>query len=262
MLLLALCFVFASCATPASRSQRNEGKSKRTARQEKALREREQAKRERDEASSSRRQRQTTTRPTTPIAAPVAPAPASSRQKLEGKDIFAKYNNAVFTIYGEDAENIYQGSGFFIGLDGLAVSNYHVFDGPTVMMVKLSNSSEYNIARIHSYNEEEDFILFTVNCENSCFIPIAESKPLVGEKVYAIGSPLGLENTFSSGEVSQWRDDHLMQTTVPIDHGSSGGALINEYGEVVGITSGTLNKHSNANLNYAWSIEAIKPYLK
>ena len=78
---------------------------------------------------------------------------------------------------------------------------------------------------------------------------------------FAIGSPRGLENTFSSGDVSQWRDENLMQISAAIDHGSSGGALINEYGEVVGITSGTLYEGSQANLNYAWSIEVVKPYL-
>ena len=52
-----------------------------------------------------------------------------------------------------------------------------------------------------------------------------------------------------------------MQTSVPIDHGSSGGALIDKYGGAVGITSGTLDQTSNANLNYAISVEVLKPYL-
>lgn len=52
-----------------------------------------------------------------------------------------------------------------------------------------------------------------------------------------------------------------MQTSVQIDHGSSGGALINEYGEVVGITSGTFCDGSQANLNYAWSIDVVKQYV-
>ena len=53
-----------------------------------------------------------------------------------------------------------------------------------------------------------------------------------------------------------------MQTDVQIDHGSSGGPLINEYGQVVGITSGTFVEGSQANLNYAWSIVAVKIVLK
>ena len=119
----------------------------------------------------------------------------------------------------------------------------------------------YKIVEIIKRSEEEDFILFRVNASNTNFIPLAKFKPQVGEKVFAIGSPRGLENTFSSGEVSQWRDKNLMQISALIDHGSSGGALINEYGEVVGITSGSFADGSQANLNYAWSIDAIKPYI-
>ena len=97
-----------------------------------------------------------------------------------------------------------------------------------------------------------------MNYNNSIYIPIAKEKPSIGDKVFTIGSPRGLENTFSSGEVSQWRGEFLMQISALIDHGSSGGALINEYGESIGITSGSFYDGSQANLNYAWSIEAVK----
>jgi serine protease Do len=189
----------------------------------------------------------------------------ASGTQLSGKEIFKRYNSAVFMIYTSDGTHGYQGSGFFINGKGLAVSNYHVFQGTTKgrESIKLSNGDKtyYRVKRVIKSSEEEDFILFEVDCNNTQFIPIAKSKPEVGDKVFAIGSPRGLENTFSSGEVSAWRQDYQMQISVPIDHGSSGGALINEYGEVVGITSGTLDKRSNANLNYAWSIEAVKPYI-
>ena len=85
--------------------------------------------------------------------------------------------------------------------------------------------------------------------------------PKVGEKVYTIGSPLGLENTFSSGEISQLREDNLIQINAPIDHGSSGGALINEYGEVIGITTAGIES-SGANLNFAVDIDVVRPYVR
>lgn len=184
--------------------------------------------------------------------------------KLDGAKIFARYNTAVFMVFTSDGYNSYQGSGFFINSEGLAVSNYHVFQGTSkgAEQIKLANSDiEYKVAEVIYSSEDEDFILFRVNVTNSNFIPIAKYKPQVGEKVYAIGSPRGLENTFSSGEVSQWRDKNLMQISALIDHGSSGGALINEYGEAVGITSGTFADGSQANLNYAWSIDAIKSHI-
>lgn len=184
--------------------------------------------------------------------------------KIDGAEVFSKYNTAVFMIYTSDGYNMYQGSGFFINNSGLAVSNYHVFKNTSIgeENIKLSGSKEiYKVSEIIKRNEQEDFILFRVNIKNTNYIPIAKHKPNVGEKVFAIGSPRGLENTFSSGEISQWRDKNLMQISALIDHGSSGGALINEYGEVVGITSGTFYDGSQANLNYAWSIDVIKPYI-
>lgn len=185
--------------------------------------------------------------------------------KLEGREVFDKYATAVFMVYTSDGVYDYQGSGFFIDSHGLAISNYHVFKGTGVGMetIKLLGSDiAHGVSEIIAKSEDEDFILFRVDCDGTNYLPIASSKPKIGDKVYAIGSPRGLENTFSSGEVSQWRDDNLMQINALIDHGSSGGALINEYGEVVGITSGSFYDGSQANLNYAWSIDVVKPYLK
>lgn len=186
------------------------------------------------------------------------------KNKMDGAKIFARYNTAVFMVFTSDGSSGYQGSGFFINSSGLAVSNYHVFQGTSkgAEQIKLANDDQaYSVAEVIHSDANEDFIIFRVNVSNTNFIPIAKYKPQVGEKVYAIGSPMGLENTFSSGEVSQWRDTNLMQISALIDHGSSGGALINEYGEVVGITSGTFADGSQANLNYAWSIDVIKSYV-
>lgn len=188
-----------------------------------------------------------------------------SNKKLDGRQVFDKYSTAVFMVFTSDGMNGYQGSGFFIDNEGLAVSNYHVFKGTGIGMEKiklLGSDVAHNVTEIIAKDEEEDYILFRVDCDNTNYLPIASSKPQIGEKVFAIGSPRGLENTFSSGEVSQWRAKNLMQINALIDHGSSGGALINEYGEVVGITSGSFYDGSQANLNYAWSIDVIKPYLK
>ena len=109
-------------------------------------------------------------------------------------------------------------------------------------------------------DKENDVMVFTVKASGAKFnyIPISSHNPQVGEKVYAIGSPRGLENTFSSGEISQFRENgSVIQISVPIDHGSSGGALINEYGEAIGITSGGFD-NSGANLNFAVNINVIK----
>lgn len=66
------------------------------------------------------------------------------KHKLDGSKIFAKYNTAVFMVFTSDGYSGYQGSGFFINSDGLAVSNYHVFHGTNIgaEQIKLANSDE------------------------------------------------------------------------------------------------------------------------
>lgn len=175
---------------------------------------------------------------------------------LKGSEVFKRYTNAVFMLYGATYEgmNVWQGSGFFVNSEGLAVSNYHNFEKATEIAVKLYGSDSYiNITKddILAYSRNEDYIIFKVRgMYGNPFIPIANKRCEVGDKIYTIGSPRGLENTFSSGEVSQYRTEQgYIQITAPIDHGSSGGVLINEYGEAIGITSAGRDD-SGANLNF------------
>lgn len=181
---------------------------------------------------------------------------STKRNILNGRDIFKKYSNAVFMIYGatSNAENIWQGSGFFVNSNGLAVSNYHNFEDASKIAIKFYGSDsfhEISKSDILAYSKSEDYIIFKVTgSQNYPFIPIANQRSEVGDKVYTIGSPKGLENTFSSGEISQYRTEQgYIQITAPIDHGSSGGVLINEYGEAIGITSAGRDD-SGANLNF------------
>lgn len=180
----------------------------------------------------------------------------SNRSILKGSEVFKKYSNAVFMIYGatSNAKQIWQGSGFIVSSDGLAVSNYHNFEDAHEIAVKFYGSdSFFEVSKddILAYSKSEDYIIFKVKGKTSFpYIPIANVRSEVGDKVYTIGSPKGLENTFSSGEISQYRTEQgYIQITAPIDHGSSGGVLINEYGEAIGITSAGRDD-SGANLNF------------
>lgn len=191
------------------------------------------------------------------------PAPRGS--KLSSDEIFRRFNPAVIMIFTTNGEQAFQGSVFFINTTGLAVSNYHVFKGTGrgLEQIKLANSDvAHHVTKVVYYSEEEDVIIFQTDCKKTACLSIARKKPAVGAKVYAIGSPLGLENTISDGLVSQWRNDIVMQISVPIDHGSSGGALIDEYGNAVGITTGTFDENSGANLNVAVSTTVVLNHLQ
>lgn len=185
--------------------------------------------------------------------------------KLTPQDIFERYSPAVFMIFTSSGYQRFQGSGFFINSNGLAVSNYHVFEGTTIgyEVIKLHDGRQYKLKDIILKDKANDIMVFTIDAGNTSFkyLTLSSRRPRVGDKAYAIGSPRGFENTFSSGEISQLREDNIIQISVPIDHGSSGGALINEYGEAIGITSAGLDD-SGANLNFAVSTDVIRKYLK
>lgn len=195
-------------------------------------------------------------------AVPVVTMPKASAKTLQPTEIFEKYNSAVFMIFTTDGFRQYQGSGFFISSDGLAVSNYHVFreTAKGAEVIKLADGRLFKVKQVLAKSTKDDFILFRVEGHFN-YIPISNRTCRVGEKVYAIGSPKGLENTFSSGEISQIREDNLLQINCPIDHGSSGGVLLNAYGEAIGITTGGYDD-SGANLNFAKDISVIRAFLQ
>ncbi|WP_027084866.1 S1C family serine protease [Cohnella panacarvi] len=170
---------------------------------------------------------------------------------LTSKEI-GKLQNAVGVVltYDEDGELLAQGSGFVID-DDVFVTNYHVVEGASQIIVRL-NGTDYDITDWY-YFEDEEADLYGVRLSTKYSVngdPIGSSPeysldyntaiPAIGEKVYAIGSPQGFENTLSEGIVSSIRAYDGMtyiQHTADIDHGSSGGVLLNEKGDVIGVTS-------------------------
>ena len=174
--------------------------------------------------------------------------------------LYEKLKPSVFMVVVSYAEGgSAQGSGFFISSGGIGISNYHVFKGGArgEAYVKTFDGSVYKVGQVLDYNEKMDYIVFKLVTDNSNFppIPIADHQPLVGEDVFAIGSPKGLEHTLSKGIVSSYRENDLyIQTTAEITHGSSGGALFNMQGEVVGITSAG---YGEADINFAMNLQKL-----
>jgi serine protease Do len=192
------------------------------------------------------------------------PSSRNSSKTYTGAEIFARYSSAVFMVYTQAYTHGSQGSAFFISESGIAVSNYHVFESTYQGLEEfhMSDGSVYKLKRVIAKSKENDIFIFQVDGDKSFnYIPLSTHTPRVGERIYTIGSPKGLENTFSSGEISQLRGTDIIQISAPIDHGSSGGVLLNEYGEAIGITTAGLDD-SGANLNFAVSIELVKSMLR
>lgn len=198
-----------------------------------------------------------------------SPKPAVSNTqsgKLTSEQIYKRCNPSVFTVVASKGFAYSQGSGFFISSSGVAVSNYHVFDGTIrgTEQVYLPNKDILPVTEILDYDAALDIIIFKVdlNGKKVRALKMTDRNLVIGQKVYAIGSPLQMTNTLSSGEISQFRGENksTIQINVPIDHGSSGGPLINEYGEVIGITSSKV-ENTSANLNFAINIQLVKNML-
>lgn len=205
-------------------------------------------------------------RPPTPnkTIKPSVQSSSNNSSIKSASEIFEQLSPAVFKIHTSTGYQGFQGSGFFISNDGIAVSNYHVFEGTAIGLedIILSDGRQYKVKHVYHKDKECDFIIFKVDIDKKVrYIPLAKETPKIGEKVYTIGSPRGLDNTFSSGEISQIRGKggELLQISAPIDHGSSGGVLLNVCGEAIGITTSGLDD-SGANLNFAINISLIKPY--
>jgi serine protease Do len=134
------------------------------------------------------------------------------------------------------------GSGFILSADGYVMTNAHVVDGASEVMVTLTDKREFK-ARIVGADKRSDVAVVKIDAAGLPAVKIGDvSKLRVGEWVMAIGSPFGLENTVTAGIVSAKQRDTgdylpLIQTDVAINPGNSGGPLINMHGEVVGINS-------------------------
>lgn len=183
-----------------------------------------------------------------------------NRPTLPLHELYNKYKRSVFLIYTSNGNNHYQGSGFFISKDGLAISNYHVFEGTSqgAEIIKVFDGTQFKISEVLDKSKENDYIIFRVNIGNFIIynpLPIVSQIPQIGEDVFAIGNPEGLESTLSKGIISAYRNNNrLIQTSTEITHGSSGGPLINMRGEVIGITTAGMGE---ANLNFAVNIKSL-----
>jgi serine protease Do len=166
------------------------------------------------------------------------------------------------------------GSGFIINEDGYLITNFHVIEGETQISVEVYHQKNgqlerkvYKDVKILAMNKFQDMALLKIdNKDNEKFskVLLGDSDALaVGESVFAIGSPLGLERTVTEGIVStktrEMQGELYMQTTAQINPGNSGGPLFNMRGEVVGITNMKIT--FGEGLGFAIPIGAVKYFL-
>jgi hypothetical protein len=154
------------------------------------------------------------------------------------------------------------GSGFFVG-PGLVATNYHVIEGAGGGTAKLiGQEGKYRLTGVGASDAVHDLALVGVEGATGPPLTLAEEAIEVGQPVFAIGNPRGLEGTFSSGIVSSVRgfqSDTIVQITAPISPGSSGGPVIDEHGRVVGVA--TASYTAGQNLNFAVPVKYLSRLL-
>lgn len=166
----------------------------------------------------------------------------------------------MIMVHDKKGEPFATGSGIMIGRKGYILTNNHVLSEGSFFSVRIENDDNcYRADQIIKYNQLLDLAVIRIDRE---LVPLpiykGQQKLVRGQKVVAIGSPLGLFNSVSDGIIAGFRvldDVDMIQFTAPTSPGSSGGAVLNMYGEVIGIS--TAGARDAQAINWAVGYEFI-----
>ncbi len=175
--------------------------------------------------------------------------PVANGSALSVNSIYQRAYRGVVEITVRDVGSSAEGSGFVYDSSGNIVTNQHVVAGAQSISVKFWNGKTYS-AQVVGSDSSTDLAVIKVNAPDSQLYPLtigSSSKLAVGDPVVAIGSPFGLEETVTSGIVSalhrsidspaNFAISDTIQTDAAINHGNSGGPLLNAQGQVVGVNA-------------------------
>lgn len=199
--------------------------------------------------------------------------PAQIGEKASLAVVAINTRTRVQSIFGQaDAEGA--GSGVLISPDGTIVTNNHVINNATSISVNLANGKKYD-AEIVGQDPTTDLAVIKIKGKNFPYLSMGDSaKVKMGDQVVAIGNPLGeLEGSLTVGYISATNrnlsvkeDDGrvttmygLLQTDAAINRGNSGGALINMYGELIGINSMKTSAVGVEGLGFAIPVSTVRP---
>lgn len=202
----------------------------------------------------------------------------STDGKLSATEIYKLTSPSVVGIvqyqYSKSIEPAGSGSGIIFSDDGYIVTNAHVVDGAEAVKVVLYNEEEYE-AKVIGADSKTDIAVLKIEAANLVEAEFGDSSQIeIGETVYALGNPggLSLQSSFTDGMISGLdrvittdASNSLMtviQTSAAINPGNSGGALINEYGQVIGITSAKIVSTNYEGIGFAIPTANAKPVIE
>lgn len=181
-------------------------------------------------------------------------------ETFSSTEIYDRYVQSVGEVITYDATGaeVALGTCFVYTADGELITNYHVIEDACSAKVNL-NGKSYNVQYVLAYDKDIDLAVLKINASGLTPVTICEKNHATGATVFALGSSRGLEYTMSQGIITYSNRELdgvvYVQHDAAISGGNSGGPLINEYGEVIGINTMTIR--DSQNLNFAISVDEI-----
>jgi putative serine protease PepD len=174
---------------------------------------------------------------------------AADGSTLSAREIYRRAADSVAYITARGTQGSATGTGFVVDADGLIVTNEHVVDGSSDITVKLGDGKTQR-ASVVGQNKSTDLALLKIDTGGGKLTPLKladSSKVQIGDATFAIGNPFGLEDTLTTGVVSAterqisapdgFSINGVLQTDAALNPGNSGGPLLNDQGEVIGVNS-------------------------
>lgn len=184
----------------------------------------------------------------------ILPSRMVTGQVVSAPDIAAAAAKAVVSIKTIDSRGteLGSGTGWVVEASGTIVTNYHVIAGANSLIVTLPSGEVFDRVYVVAMDRERDLALLRISAGKLAVLALGNDDVVrVGDRIYAMGNPLGLDRTFSDGLVSSkrvLRGTQQLQITAPISPGSSGGPVMNAAGEVIGVAASQMSEGQNLNL--------------
>ena len=197
--------------------------------------------------------------------------PPQQNNMADYSELIEMLQKCMVYIDADKVSRVSTGSGFIVSRNGDILTNYHVIKDARSIIAALYDSKPVE-ALIKDFDADKDIALIqakTINDSSpirtivSPCLQLSDTLPNLGERILSISNPRGFQGTVSDGIVSAYRKDDKnnvwIQFSAPVSHGSSGGALFNMQGEVVGMT--TLGDEGGQNLNFAVPCDVLSDFL-
>lgn len=189
--------------------------------------------------------------------------PQAASQTFDSAQITKKISPGVVLIKGTASSGEILGTGFIISSDGKIATNLHVVESLKNGGILLTSGEKFDSFSVLAFDARKDIAIIKIPGFDLPTVALGNSNNVqVGEPVLAVGSPLGLQGTVTTGVVSSIRDDptgggfKVLQTDASVNPGNSGGPLVNRQAEVIGIV--TFKIRGGENLNFAIPINYLR----